>query len=441
MADLNYDKICFVVMPFGKKKVGDREVDFDFVYHQVFKPAISDVDLPADEGGGKLEPHRTDQDTYSASITQDMFEYLEYSRFVLADISGLNANVFYELGVRHRAHESGTAIFRQETGNPPFDISQIKAFPYEYQPEDRVAESVALIRKVLTESLKNNRLDSPPMIALRAQRNRESAPQHANIEPLLIEAEQALRFENWTEAIKKYGEALAASPKNEMVLLKRGIVYRDQGQWEKAIADFTRVTELSPRYAEAWRELGIAQNKWLSKLKGDERAGKPSGEEALRKSVELNPDDFDALSSLAGVLKRQKQYAEAAALYERATEISNGNTYPLLNMLTLRAAATGSLALGAKHKNMLLRAEKSLRAQAATDPPYNAPWSVFDLAQTQLFLGKSDAFLEALDQAGLVYKHVWQLTTFRETLELLVEGKVELQGLADGVAKLKELEG
>jgi tetratricopeptide (TPR) repeat protein len=429
-------------MPFGKKKVGEQEVDFDFIYHNVFKPAIEAVELPAEEkGGGKLEPHRTDQDTYSASITQDMFEYLEYSRFVLADISGLNANVFYELGVRHRAHESGTAIFRQETGNPPFDISQIKAFPYEYQPEDKVAESVALIKNVLTESLKYNRLDSPPMIALRAQRDREKEPQHTDIEPLLMEAEQALRFENWTEAIKKYSEALQASPENEMVLLKRGIVYRDQGQWEKAIADFRRVTELSPKYAEAYREQGIAENKWYNKLKGDEKEGKPTGEAALRKSVELNPDDFDALSSLGGVLKRQGFYGEAAALYERATEISNGNTYPLLNMLTLQARATGKLTLSPKHKNMLLRAQKSLRAQVSTDPPYNAPWSVFDLAQTQLYLGNKDEFLELLDQAGLVYKHVWQLETFRATLELLVEGGVELPGLAEGIAKLKELEG
>ena len=42
-----------------------------------------------------------------------MFHYIEYSRFALADISGLNANVFYELGHRHRVHEAGTVIFRQ----------------------------------------------------------------------------------------------------------------------------------------------------------------------------------------------------------------------------------------------------------------------------------------------------------------------------------------
>src|SRR5690242_15539994 len=127
-----YDDICFVIMPFGKKAVSDdqgksRTIDFDPIYHDIFEPAIRAVSLPE---GGTLSPRRTDQDFFAASIPQDMFEYLEYSRIALADITGLNANVLYELGVRHRAQESGTVILRQPGALIPFDIAQIKAFPY-----------------------------------------------------------------------------------------------------------------------------------------------------------------------------------------------------------------------------------------------------------------------------------------------------------------------
>jgi hypothetical protein len=125
-------------MPFGKKPVDGQEIDFDFIYKSVFLPAISDVTLPE---GGKLEARRTDQDFFTGDITVEMFRYLEYSRFVLADITSLNPNVFYELGVRHRARQSGTAIFRQIEVKLPFDIAHIKAFPYEYRqchsPGDR----------------------------------------------------------------------------------------------------------------------------------------------------------------------------------------------------------------------------------------------------------------------------------------------------------------
>ena len=38
-----------------------------------------------------------------------MFRGIEYARIVLSDITGLNANVFYELGVRHHSKPTGTA--------------------------------------------------------------------------------------------------------------------------------------------------------------------------------------------------------------------------------------------------------------------------------------------------------------------------------------------
>src|SRR3954467_4514610 len=143
----DYSKICFVIMPFGNKKVGDADVDFDKLYDDIFLPAIAAVDLPE---GGKLDPRRTDKDFFAGDIKLEMFQYLEYSRFALADISGLNFNVAYELGVRHRAREAGTAISRQVRAAPPFDISSIKAFPYEYAPADEAAKSRALITRVLT---------------------------------------------------------------------------------------------------------------------------------------------------------------------------------------------------------------------------------------------------------------------------------------------------
>jgi hypothetical protein len=79
----DFDRICFVLMPFGRKQVGQALIDFDAVYDGIFEPAIKAARLP---GGGTLEPRRTDRDKFAASFSQDMFEYLEYSRFALADI-------------------------------------------------------------------------------------------------------------------------------------------------------------------------------------------------------------------------------------------------------------------------------------------------------------------------------------------------------------------
>src|SRR5262249_38432414 len=132
----DYLKICFVIMPFGEKEVTDdkgerRMVNFDTIYGQVFEPAIRQARL---QEGSAQEPRRTDKAFFAGNNSQERCEYIESRRVALTDTPGLTANVLYELGVRHRARQSGTVIFRQPAAKIPFDISQIKAFPYEYEP-------------------------------------------------------------------------------------------------------------------------------------------------------------------------------------------------------------------------------------------------------------------------------------------------------------------
>jgi Flp pilus assembly protein TadD len=256
---------------------------------------------------------------------------------------------------------------------------------------------------VLTESLKYNRLDSPAMRALHAQRKREKQPQHADIEPLLIEADNALRNKDWIGAVGKFTEALDDSPDNVMVLMKRGIVYRDQGDFRNALSDFTRVIELSPDYAEAYREKGIAENKEY-RSQGNP-AHMPTGEASLRRATELKPDDFDAFASLGGVLKREGNMKAAGEAYRRATDISHGNTYPLLNEIKIEAHAAGKFALDEERELMLARAQDSLKAQV--ENKYNQPWSAFDLAEVCLYTGDPDGFMKYLKQGLIVCTSKW----------------------------------
>jgi hypothetical protein len=105
---------AFVVMPFGKKEVPKKpridsplepeatsetlKVDFDAVYQNLFQPAL--------EAAG-LQPFRADDEEAAGDILKDMFAELVTADFVLADISILNANVFYELGIRHTVGPRG----------------------------------------------------------------------------------------------------------------------------------------------------------------------------------------------------------------------------------------------------------------------------------------------------------------------------------------------
>ena len=427
---MDYSKICFVIMPFGKKPTGDRTVDFDRLYDDIFVPAISAVSLPE---GGRLEPRRTDKDFFSGDIKLEMFQYLEYSRFALADISGLNFNVAYELGARHRAREYGTAIFRQTQFSPPFDISSIKAFPYEFEPADKAAEARNLITRVLSESLVRNTLDSPVRLALGAQRA------SGKIDELLAQAENEIRKSDWNGAMDAYRQAITIDPNNPLARMKLGILCRDREIWEEALEQFTRAASVAPGYGEAWREKGIVENKIAQSAKRAMDTDPAPGESSLRRAIEINSKDFDAYASLGGVLKRAKRFAEALDAYEQSYKVSGGHPYPLLNALKLRVQVKGSLTLSGPDKLALVRAERVREGQSQQAAPFDKPWCFFDLAEIKLYRGDPVAFLDTAIKGLEQTDANWQGKTFVDSLRLLLPASDELPGLKEGVAKLEQL--
>jgi hypothetical protein len=78
-------------MPFGiKKDVDGNPVNFDQVYKDIINPAIEEIDVTC---------LRCDEINQSGMIHKDMFGHIYYSDIAVVDISVLNPNVFYELGI------------------------------------------------------------------------------------------------------------------------------------------------------------------------------------------------------------------------------------------------------------------------------------------------------------------------------------------------------
>lgn len=154
-----FERTCFVIMPFGVKVLQDgRQLDFEVIYQQIFRPAIQAVALDA---------VRVDQDYFVGSTPLETYKYLEYSRLVVADISALSANVFYELGIRHHARQSGTVIVREAHGSAiPFDLSSVRTFDYRCSSANVVAESRYRLQKALAHALLDGSVDSPARYSL-----------------------------------------------------------------------------------------------------------------------------------------------------------------------------------------------------------------------------------------------------------------------------------
>src|SRR5215208_769195 len=118
---------AFVVMPFGKKKGGDGSIyDFNAIYSQLIKPSL--------EAAG-FEAFRADEEATSGDILTDMFQELLLADLCIADMSIDNANVFYEIGIRHAFRKRGIVHIQAGRSYMPFDVFNVRTIPYHITPE------------------------------------------------------------------------------------------------------------------------------------------------------------------------------------------------------------------------------------------------------------------------------------------------------------------
>src|SRR5580765_3647634 len=123
---------AFIVRPFGRKDVvlggGQDSIDFDQVEEALIAPALKAADI---EGG------TTSEIVEQGNIREDMFRLLVTSDIVIADVSIHNANVFYELGIRHGLRQNTTFLLRANVDKYPFDLSTDRYLVYD--PKDPAA--------------------------------------------------------------------------------------------------------------------------------------------------------------------------------------------------------------------------------------------------------------------------------------------------------------
>ena len=78
-----------------------------------------------------MDPVRADEERTGGIIHKPMFERLLLCDYALADLTTANANVFYELGVRHAARPATTLSIFARNQSLPFDVGFLSALPYD----------------------------------------------------------------------------------------------------------------------------------------------------------------------------------------------------------------------------------------------------------------------------------------------------------------------
>jgi len=144
---------AFVIRPFGTKKdLSGRKIDFDRVHKELIGPALKAVELSGETTGEIVD---------AGNIREDMFALIFEADLVVCDITILNANVFYELGIRHALRKKSTVMIKGKTkkDNTPFDLLTDRYLPYDIKSPG--ATKGTLIEMIKASLNSERETDSP----------------------------------------------------------------------------------------------------------------------------------------------------------------------------------------------------------------------------------------------------------------------------------------
>ena len=299
---------AFVIMPFGKKKGGDGSLyDFNAIYIQLIKPTL--------ESAG-FESFRADEEASSGDILTDMFQELLLADLCLVDMSIDNANVFYELGVRHAFRKRGVVHIQAGRSYMPFDIFSVRTIPYHITPEGVpdpafIEKDKAAIARIVraTWSSEPERIHSPVFNLLTSLQEADRrtlrtplatgfwreynewrervtvAQRQKRIGDILLLTEEIKNPLIKEEAIAEAGRALANMGRNELALdqYRKGLGINGQnpffrreeafhlnrlGKVDEAIVKIESIMADNPRDGEAISYLGrIYKEMWVESWK------------------------------------------------------------------------------------------------------------------------------------------------------------------------------
>lgn len=181
---------AFVIRPFGKKKdSAGKEFDFDLIHATVVGPALIAAGLAGSTTGEIID---------AGNIREDMFSLILEADLVICDITVLNANVFYELGIRHALRRKRTLLIKQSgsADSPPFDLLTDRYL--EYNVTD--PEATTTLAQAIEATLLSDRSTDSPIFSMLPNLP-EADPSTVQVVPLDFREEvgraRAARSKGW----------------------------------------------------------------------------------------------------------------------------------------------------------------------------------------------------------------------------------------------------
>ena len=158
---------AFVIRGFGKKNdSAGRAIDFEHVHNSLILPALARCGLAGGTTGEEVD---------AGNIRADMFALILEADIVICDVTVHNANVFYELGVRHALRKKHTVMIKGDPSadTTPFDLSTDRYL--KYAVDDPAATLEALVQTIQASLRSARDTDSPVFLMMPALREADAS--------------------------------------------------------------------------------------------------------------------------------------------------------------------------------------------------------------------------------------------------------------------------
>jgi hypothetical protein len=128
---------CFIIMPFGEW--------YDRYFKEIYVPATREAGF---------EPVRADSLFSTGTVIEQIWEQISKAKVLLAEVTGKNANVFYELGLAH-AIPKPVVFVSGNLDDVPFDLRHLRVVTYDV----REPNWAAALQKSIVTYLKNAKVE------------------------------------------------------------------------------------------------------------------------------------------------------------------------------------------------------------------------------------------------------------------------------------------
>lgn len=157
-------RVCFVIAPIGEEDTEVRRRS-DQVLNHIITPAVQQCGY---------ESVRADKISEPGLITSQVIQHLLDDPLVVADLTGRNPNVFYELAIRHAIRKPVVQLI--QIGEPiPFDVAQSRTVQVDHRDLDSAARcKEELVRQIGVAERNPGDVDTPISVAIDLQSLRQS---------------------------------------------------------------------------------------------------------------------------------------------------------------------------------------------------------------------------------------------------------------------------